>query len=125
MSALTPTDAATERMLGSAWIISASRSVIGGFPSQGGRCVPSLTRRSCDWSNRMTMKLLGPMASSSPVMDDFTPPIIAAMAITVATPITIPRMVSEARALLERSASIAISTPSRADTQFMDGIGTR
>jgi hypothetical protein len=34
-----------------------------------------------------------------------TPPIIAAIAITVATPMTMPRMVSAARTLLERSDS--------------------
>jgi hypothetical protein len=53
-----------------------------------------------------------PMSSEMTALAD--PDMIAAIAITVATPITTPRMVRKARTLLERSDSIAIADPSRA-----------
>jgi hypothetical protein len=109
------TDTVTECTEGSVRIISASASVMAGFPSQGGRRVPSLTNWICVWSNRSTMKFSGPSVSSSPVTEERIPVMIAPIATTAATPITMPRIVSAARTLLERSASHAMPTPSRVD----------
>src|SRR4051794_8825679 len=70
-------------------------------------------------SKRCTTKFLGPMALIWFSTELRKPPMAEAIPTTVVTPITTPRMVSTARTLLERSASSAISTPSRADVQFI------
>ena len=67
------------------------------------------------WSNEGTKN----HSSISLMIPDRRPVTTAAIAMTVATPITMPRIVRKARTLLERSASRAIPTPSRTASKFM------
>src|SRR5437879_5051902 len=66
-----------------------------------------------DEKNRRMRNVVGPTTSSVLTICSRKPATIDAMAITVAIPITTPRMVSPERSLLTRSWSTAISQPSR------------
>src|SRR5690606_12611421 len=83
----------------------------GGLLPQGG---PSLlTRRTSLKSKRATMKFFGPTASISSTTLLRIPWIMALIAMTVATPTTMPRIVSPERNLLARIWSRARTAPSR------------
>ena len=78
-------------MAGSRSRKSASSGVISGVPSHGG---PSESNSTAIMLKRATMKFFGPAASKLSMMPPRTPPITALMSITVATPTTMPMMVS-------------------------------
>src|SRR5881398_2901094 len=72
-----------------------------------------------DEKNRRMRNVVGPTTSSVLTICSRNPATIDAIAITVAIPITTPRMVSPERSLLMRSWSTAISQPSRIEWNAM------
>src|SRR2546422_541514 len=72
-----------------------------------------------DEKNRRMRKGGAPTPSSVLTISPRTPATIDAMAMTVAIPMTTPRMVSPERSLLARSWSTAISQPSRMEWRAM------
>src|SRR5438105_10232068 len=81
-----------------------------GLVPQGG---PLWAKRTSFQLKRPTMKFLGPAAAIPSRMLERTPATIALIAMTVATPTTIPRMVRAERVLFTRSWSRARIVPSR------------
>src|SRR5881275_680980 len=72
-----------------------------------------------DEKNRRMRNVVGPTTSSVLTICSRNPATIDAMAMTVAIPMTTPRMVSPERSLLTRSWSTAISQPSRMEWKAM------
>src|SRR6266581_5578953 len=72
-----------------------------------------------DEKKRRTRKVVGPTTSSVLTICSRKPATIDAMAMTVAIPMTTPRMVSPERSLLTRSWSTAIRHPSRMEWRAM------
>src|SRR2546428_493107 len=72
-----------------------------------------------DEKNRRMRNVVGPTTSSVLTICSRKPATIDAMAITVAIPMTTPRMVSPERSLLTLSWSTAISQPSRMEWKAM------
>src|SRR5438034_5754129 len=72
-----------------------------------------------DEKNRRMRNVVGPTTSSVLTICSRNPATIDAMAMTVAIPMTTPRMVSPERSLLTRSWSTAISQPSRMEWRAM------
>src|SRR6059036_2269565 len=72
-----------------------------------------------DEKNRRMRNVVGPTTSSVLTICSRKPATIDAMAMTVAIPMTTPRMVSPERSLLTRSWSIAITQPSRMEWRAM------
>src|SRR5437763_5658629 len=72
-----------------------------------------------DEKNRRMRNVVGPTTSSVLTICSRNPATIDAIAMTVAIPITTPRMVSPERSLLTRSWSTAISQPSRNEWNAM------
>src|SRR6266702_1282506 len=72
-----------------------------------------------DEKNRRMRNVVGPTTSSVLTICSRNPATIDAMAMTVAIPMTTPRMVSPERSLLTRSWSTAISQPSRIEWNAM------
>src|SRR5437762_14343662 len=72
-----------------------------------------------DEKNRRMRNVVGPTTSSMLTVCSRNPATIDAIAMTVAIPITTPRMVSPERSLLTRSWSTAISQPSRNEWNAM------
>src|SRR3989454_12557307 len=72
-----------------------------------------------DEKNRRMRNVVGPTTSSVLTICSRNPATIDAMAMTVAIPMTTPRMVSPERSLLTRSWSPAISQPSRREWRAM------
>src|SRR5712664_136452 len=72
-----------------------------------------------DDKNRSVRNVVGPTTSSVLTICSRNPATIDAMAMTVAIPMTTPRMVSPERSLLTRSWSSAINQPSRIEWRAM------
>src|SRR6058998_3360322 len=75
--------------------------------------------RGVDEKIRRMRNVVGPTTSSVLTICSRNPATIEAMAMTVAIPMTTPRMVSPERSLLARSWSTAISQPSRMEWRVM------
>src|SRR5439155_1460825 len=91
----------------------ASSTVSQGFRRHGDSSSEPSETLSPSLKNRQTKNVLGPSVSSWWDTARLTPVIAEAMVITTRTPMTTPRMVSEARTLLARTESRAIPIPSK------------